>query len=107
LHVKVTIDPKDADAFLSHFQSIYDLVLAEPECAYFIFGQNIQEPGVFRWTEGWTKDPQWFMTVINPIYNMCRDRRCLQRMILNQEQMTKEYYKPYHEATEPMFTNPR
>jgi quinol monooxygenase YgiN len=63
LHVKVTIDPKDSESFLSYFKKVYDFVLAEPECAYFIVGQNIQEPGVFRWTEGWTNDPQWFMSV--------------------------------------------
>jgi quinol monooxygenase YgiN len=63
LQIKITIDPKNSESFLSHFKNVYDIVLAEPECAYFIVGQNVQEPGVFRWTEGWTKDPQWFISV--------------------------------------------
>lgn len=63
LQVKVAIDPKDRDTFVKHFKIAYDIVIAEPECAYFFVGESIQEPGVFHWTEGWTKDVQWFMTV--------------------------------------------
>lgn len=63
LQVKVTFDPKDRNTFLEHFKPVYDRVLAEPECGYFLVGENIQEPGTFRWTEGWTKDVAWFMTV--------------------------------------------
>jgi quinol monooxygenase YgiN len=51
LQVKVTIDPKDTEAFISHFRRVYDNVVAEPECAYFLADQNVQEPGVFRWFE--------------------------------------------------------
>ena len=68
LQVKITIDPKDVDFFLSHFRPAYDAVLAEPECAYFLFGQDIQTPGVFRWTEGWTKDVSWLMNVGIPAH---------------------------------------
>jgi len=85
LTVKIYLKPEDVASFLTHFRPIYEKCLAEPECAYFLFGENLQEPGVIQWTEGWTKDPQWFQT----------------------EQMTKEYYKPYFEATEPMFIKPR
>jgi hypothetical protein len=65
LQVKVIIDPKDRETFIKHFKTAYDIVMAEPECAYFFVGESIQEPGVFHWTEGWTKDIQWFMTVRN------------------------------------------
>jgi hypothetical protein len=63
LHVKVTIDPKDTEIFLSHFKPVYDLVLADPECIYVLIGQNVQVSGVFCWSEGWTTGPQWIMTV--------------------------------------------
>jgi len=63
LQVKVTIDPKDRDTFIKHFKTAYNFAMAEPECAYFFVGENVQEPGAFYWTEGWTKDTQWFMTV--------------------------------------------
>lgn len=66
LQVKVTFNPEDRDTFLKHFKPTYDKVIAEPECAYFFIGENIQEPGVYRWTEGWTKDITWFMTVSFP-----------------------------------------
>ncbi|KAH9212860.1 hypothetical protein DL95DRAFT_524799 [Leptodontidium sp. 2 PMI_412] len=85
LQVKVTFDPKDRDTFLKYFKPAYDAVIAEPECAYFFIGENIQEPGVFRWTEGWTKDIAWFMA----------------------EQINKPYYEPYLKATEPLFTSER
>lgn len=85
LQIKVTIDPKDRTTFLEHFKPVYEAVVNEPECAYFFIGENAQEPGVFRWTEGWTKDVNWFMT----------------------NQITKAYYEPYLKATEPMFTSPR
>ena len=52
LQIKVTVAPKDAETFLSHFKTAYDLVVAEPECAYFLVGQDVEQPGVFRWTEG-------------------------------------------------------
>jgi quinol monooxygenase YgiN len=63
LQVRVTIDPKHRDIFIKHFKTAYDIVTAEPECAYFFVGESIQEPGSFHWTEGWTKGVQWFMTV--------------------------------------------
>ena len=63
LTVKVTIDPAKIDDFLSHFHKIYDLVVAEPECLYFVFGQSPSQPGVFHWTEGWAKDAEWVMNV--------------------------------------------
>lgn len=63
LQVKVTFDPKDREEFLKHFKIAFDAVQAEPEMAYFLVGEDVQQPGTFRWTEGWTKDVAWFMTV--------------------------------------------
>ncbi|KAE8444205.1 hypothetical protein EG329_000802 [Mollisiaceae sp. DMI_Dod_QoI] len=85
LQVKVTFDPKDRETFLKYFKPGYDAAVVEPECAYFLIGEDMQHPGVFRWTEGWTKDVTWFMT----------------------EQVTKPYYEPYLKATEPLFTSDR
>ncbi|PMD57990.1 uncharacterized protein K444DRAFT_488618, partial [Hyaloscypha bicolor E] len=53
--VRVTVDRKDRDTFVKHFKMAYDIVLAEPECAYLFVGETVQEPGVFHWTAGWTK----------------------------------------------------
>ncbi|RFU27615.1 hypothetical protein B7463_g8743, partial [Scytalidium lignicola] len=79
--VKAFFDPKDRDAFLHLFTPMYHTVAAEPECAYFITGEKIDEPGVFRWTEAWTKDYDWFMNV----------------------QAKKPYYEPYLKALKPLF----
>jgi hypothetical protein len=63
LQVKVFFDPKDRETFLAALKPCYEAVLAEPECAYFLVGENAQEPGVFRWTEGWRKGVEWFWSV--------------------------------------------
>jgi hypothetical protein len=44
--VRVTVDRKDRDTFVKHFKMAYDV------------GETVQEPGVFHWTAGWTKDAQ-------------------------------------------------
>ncbi|KAL7904766.1 hypothetical protein GGI35DRAFT_194646 [Trichoderma velutinum] len=85
VHVTITIDPANTTAFLAAFRRIYEIVAAEPECTYFEVFQSLEEPGVFRFVENWSKDVQWFKEV----------------------QLTKEYYTPYLEATEPMWIKPR
>jgi quinol monooxygenase YgiN len=68
LQIKVQIEPKDRETFLSHFKPVVARVSAEPECAYFIIGED--EPGVFRWTEGWTRDKDWFNNVLCNYYTI-------------------------------------
>ena len=63
LSVKVFLQPEEVPKFLEHFKTAYDAVIAEPECRFFVVGQNPQEPGTFSWTEGWTKDVDWLLSV--------------------------------------------
>ena len=84
LSVKIFIAPESVPEFFTHFKTIYDDVLAEPECLFFSVGTSPSEPGLIAWTEGWSKDVDWFMNV----------------------QLKKDYYKPYFEATEKMFLKP-
>ena len=63
LHVTITIDPSNIDAFLSAFQPCYEAVVAEPDCTYFEVFHSLDEPGVFRFVENWTKSPEWFREV--------------------------------------------
>jgi hypothetical protein len=63
LQVKAFFDPKDRGTFLQAFKSCCEIVIKEEECAYFLVGESVAEPGVFRWTEGWRKDLEWFMGV--------------------------------------------
>jgi len=63
LTVKIHISPEDVESFFSHFQSAFDAVMKEPECRYFVVGEDVQNPGVITWTEGWTESVEWFMGV--------------------------------------------
>lgn len=59
--IKVAVNPSDREAFLVLLKQVLDHVFAEPECAYFLVGE--EKPGVFRFTEGWTKDQEWVENV--------------------------------------------
>ncbi|KAK4694663.1 hypothetical protein P7C71_g2952, partial [Lecanoromycetidae sp. Uapishka_2] len=85
LHVDIWVAPENVDKFLQALKPAYDLVTAEPECTFFEVYHAADSPGHFRWVENWSKDKEWFM----------------------KHQITKEYYEPYFEATEPLFIKPR
>ncbi|OAQ60544.1 antibiotic biosynthesis monooxygenase domain-containing protein [Pochonia chlamydosporia 170] len=85
LHVNITIDPSNVDAFLAAFRPVYEAVVAEPDCSFFEVFYSLDEPGVFRFVENWNKSREWFL----------------------ENQLTKEYYKPYLDITEPMWIKPR
>ncbi|KAJ5642199.1 hypothetical protein N7490_006199 [Penicillium lividum] len=85
LHVTVYIDPSNVETFFKHFKPIYDAVVAEPECRFFEVYQDPADPGTLSWVENWNVTPEWFM----------------------ENQVTKDYYKPYFAATEPLFVKPR
>ncbi|KIX00459.1 uncharacterized protein Z518_10599 [Rhinocladiella mackenziei CBS 650.93] len=85
LSVKIWIPPEKISEFFALFKPVYDAVIAEEECRFFVVTQNEQEPGCISWVEGWTKDVNWLMS----------------------EQLPKSYYQPYLKETEAMFTKPR
>ncbi|KAH8686199.1 hypothetical protein BGZ61DRAFT_533762 [Ilyonectria robusta] len=85
LHVTIFIDPLNVAEFFKHFKLAYENVIAEPECTFFEVYQSPENPGELRWVENWSASVKWFQ----------------------EHQMTKEYYKPYFEATEPLFVKPR
>ncbi|PMD63432.1 uncharacterized protein K444DRAFT_609924 [Hyaloscypha bicolor E] len=78
IQIKNVVKPSDREAWLLLFKQCFNHVSAEPECAYFIIGE--EEAGVFRWTEGWTKDKDW----------------------VNNVQLKKPYYEPFFKATAPL-----
>lgn len=63
LTVKIYLAPENVESFFSHLQPAFDAVMQEPECRYFVIGEDVQNPGVITWTEGWTESVEWFMTV--------------------------------------------
>ncbi|PMD18137.1 hypothetical protein NA56DRAFT_577881 [Hyaloscypha hepaticicola] len=78
LQIKMIVKSGHRETWLALFKQIFNHVSQEPECAYFIVGED--EPGVFRWMEGWTKDKEW----------------------VNDVQLEKPYYEPYFKATAPL-----
>ncbi|KAK0613995.1 hypothetical protein B0T14DRAFT_499363 [Immersiella caudata] len=85
LHVTIYIAPESVDKFFEHFKPVYDRVIAEPKCRFFEVYQSSEDPGTISWVEDWDATEEWIW----------------------QEQIPKDYYKPYFAATEPMFVKPR
>ncbi|PPJ51832.1 hypothetical protein CBER1_09758 [Cercospora berteroae] len=85
LHVTVHIAPENLEAFYAAMIPVFDVVAAEPECLYFELYQDPTSPGTLSWVENWDATTQWFKDV----------------------QMQKAYYKPYFEATMPMYIKDR
>jgi hypothetical protein len=79
IQIKNVVKPSEREAWLLLFKQCFDHVAAEPECAYFIMGE--EETGVFRWTEGWTKDKNWIYNVRLPqaTKSELTDSRCSSR----------------------------
>lgn len=63
LSVKIRILPEQVDEFFKLFRPAYELVVAEPECRYFVVGQDPQTPGAIWWCEGWSESVEWFQNV--------------------------------------------
>lgn len=63
LTVKIHIRPEQVLEFFSHFKPIYEVVVAEPKCRYFVVGQDLQTPGAIWWCEGWSENVDWFLNV--------------------------------------------
>lgn len=63
LAVKVRIPPEKVEEFFTWFRPVYNSVVAEPECRYFVVGQDQQTPGVLWWCEGWAASTEWFQKV--------------------------------------------
>ncbi|GAB7340880.1 hypothetical protein MBLNU457_7235t1 [Dothideomycetes sp. NU457] len=85
LQITVHIKPENVERFLQEFNPIFELVIREPECVLFEVFQSPEDPGTLSWVENWSESPEWFF----------------------EHQLPKAYYKPYLEATEPMFIAPR
>jgi hypothetical protein len=63
MSVTVTVAPENVEKFLALFKPAYEAVSAEPECTAFEVHYDPQNPGVFHWVEGWSKDVAWLMAV--------------------------------------------
>ncbi|KAI9655389.1 MAG: hypothetical protein M1821_005537 [Bathelium mastoideum] len=84
LHVTVTIDPRNEAAFLEALKPTFDAVSGESENTFFEVYKNSDKPGQFKLVENWNASKEWLIEV----------------------QLQKEYYKPYADATKPMWIEP-
>ncbi|KAI9710986.1 MAG: hypothetical protein M1820_002424 [Bogoriella megaspora] len=84
VHATITIDPRNEQQFLAALRPAFDAVVAEPECTFCEIYKNTDKPGQFRFVENWRASKEWVIEV----------------------QLQKQYYKPYAEATKPLWVEP-
>lgn len=53
LQITVHISPENVPKFFEAFKSIYEKVIAEPDCTFFEVYQSPEEPGTISWVENW------------------------------------------------------
>jgi quinol monooxygenase YgiN len=63
LNVRIFIEPDRVDEWIEKSQELFQTVMAEPACRYFITGQVEGKPGELWWTEGWSESKEWLMQV--------------------------------------------
>ncbi|KAL9062525.1 MAG: hypothetical protein Q9157_008844 [Trypethelium eluteriae] len=84
LHITITIDPRNEEAFLQALKPAFDAASAEPENTFSQVYRNSDKPGQFKFVENWNASKEWLIEV----------------------QLQKGYYKPYADATRPMWIEP-
>ena len=65
VHVKVTVDPSNAEAFLKALEPTFKNVLAEPLNIFCEVYQDEKKPGVFKFVENWNATLDHMMNVSN------------------------------------------
>jgi hypothetical protein len=63
LNVRIFIEPDRVDEWIEKSKELFQTVMAEPACRYFITGQVEGKPGELWWTEGWSESKEWLMQV--------------------------------------------
>jgi quinol monooxygenase YgiN len=65
IHVKVTVDPSNAAAFLEALKPTYQNVIAEPLNIFAEVYKDENVPGVFKFVENWNATVDHMMNVRN------------------------------------------
>lgn len=84
-HVTIIVAPENASKFLESSRQVFKDIAAEPKCLYFSLVESAEQKGKFKIVENWAMSFGEFQ----------------------KEQMTKPYYKPYEEATKPLWLEER
>jgi len=85
VHVKVTVDPSNTEAFLEALEPTFSNVKAEPLNVFCEVYKDGNNPGVFKFVENWNATMDHMMNV----------------------QTKKDYYAHYRENVEPLFIKPQ
>jgi hypothetical protein len=63
VHVKITVDPANSDAFLAVLRPLFEKVTAEPLNVFCEVYRDEKNPGVFRIVENWNASLDHMMNV--------------------------------------------
>lgn len=63
VHVKITVDPSNTEAFLKALKPTFESVIAEPLNTFFEVYQDEKTPGVFKLMENWNATLDYMMNV--------------------------------------------
>ena len=66
IHVTVTIDPRNEEAFLQALKPAFDAVCTEPGNTFFEVYKNSDKPGQFKFVENWNASKEWLIEVRKP-----------------------------------------
>ncbi|KAI7785984.1 hypothetical protein LA080_005645 [Diaporthe eres] len=106
VHITITIDPSNNEAFLEALKPTFDAATKEPLNTSMEVFQDANTPGVFRIVENWNASIDYMMNV-GASYLLGGPMR-IPKLTYGGEQVqrNKDYYKPYFAATEPMYLKP-
>lgn len=63
IHVKVSVDPSNAAAFLADLKKAQSEVITYPENVSWDLYHNPEAPGEFKYIENWNASLEWVMAV--------------------------------------------
>lgn len=106
VHITITIDPSNNEAFLKALRPTFEAATKEPLNTSMEVFQDANTPGVFRIIENWNASINYMMDV-RSLYQPGDSSACPDHSDTREQvQRNKDYYKPYFAATEPMYLKP-
>lgn len=108
IHVTITIDPSNNEAFLEALKPTFEAVKKEPLNASIEVFQDAMKPGAFRIVENWNTSIDYMHDVRNFATYLKTFPMGHPKLIhaVGQVQRKKDYYKPYFATTQPMYLKP-
>jgi hypothetical protein len=63
IHITVTIDPRNEEAFLAALKPAFEAASAESENTFIEVFRNSDRPGQYRFVENWNASKEWLIEV--------------------------------------------